>query len=363
MSAKSSRAWLTLLAAVILTSPAWAVHRNGARSDTTWYGRYVVASGEYYAVPYALKGDAVWTFDRGIGPIGDPDRIDGGEGWTAIDLTPAAKAALPFLGEAGIADFDCYGASTACLSNNVLEVHAGTCDQGYHPALQYLRLESPICDLGADWDDVFLEYDRYWEIADGALFWRCGWRYFPAAGSGGDHWSDRVGSDAFWVASGTECVRRARVSASPYIPSSAQKVIAVIEIATPEAFGMPPMPTDFPVRCSTTSWWALSECRSGRSRGRRRGRARAGRQPESVVVGNDRCLPAGAGFGCSRGGCRRVRPAGPNADGRAASGGCSVRPLGWGRWQWIRRERGDLLGAPARQRRDGKPETRGHAVR
>ena len=34
----------------------------------------------------------MWTFDRGIGPYGDPNRIEGGEGWRAIDLTANEEA-------------------------------------------------------------------------------------------------------------------------------------------------------------------------------------------------------------------------------------------------------------------------------
>ena len=92
MGTRSYKVQLALLAAVVVSPPEWAVHENGARSDTTWYGRYVVAGDDYYAVPHALKSDAVWTFDRGIGPIGDPGRIDGGEGWAAINLASFEEA-------------------------------------------------------------------------------------------------------------------------------------------------------------------------------------------------------------------------------------------------------------------------------
>jgi hypothetical protein len=246
MYAKSCTVCLSLAAALVLSSPARAVHDKGARSDTTWFGRYSVVGEDYNAVPYALKSDAVWTFDRGIGPMGDPGRIDGGEGWAAINMTSVEKVFLPVPDCAGIADFDCYGASTGCLANNILEAHAGTCDQGYHPVGQSLRLESPICDLGAEWEDAFLEYDRYWEGAQGSLFWRLGWRYYPAPGQLADGWSDRVGSNVWFAVAGADCAEGARTSASSYVPSSAQKVIAVIEIAAFDPFGGPPEPANFP---------------------------------------------------------------------------------------------------------------------
>ncbi|MBD3160829.1 MAG: hypothetical protein GF346_01645 [Candidatus Eisenbacteria bacterium] len=56
----------------------------GIRADTTWYGQYEVLDGEYYAIPYGSKTEAVWSFESGL-PTGDPDVIEGGEGWKAID--------------------------------------------------------------------------------------------------------------------------------------------------------------------------------------------------------------------------------------------------------------------------------------
>lgn len=427
MDAKSIKVCLTLVAALVLSAPAWAVEEQAARSDTTWFGRYSVVGDDYYAVASASKSDAVWNFDRGIGPMGDPDRIDGGEGWAAINLTsfdrvlfrildadldlgpgvappllegaaslwvgasapeaneygyqclagygngwrqlaiseplaysgsgtvqlsflyfqdsepqydgtqvylqrangsrlllnPSATPNLGFNGrigidgqgsitpasygrtitqseigaaqqirvvlefrsdaiysdedceyptpkgpfaadrvrvlgggidrtwgfedgaagwtfdfvirvpdDAGIADFSCYGASLECLSDNVLEAHADTCTQGYHPVDQMLRLESPVCELGADWQEAFLEYDAYWETAEyhpGA--WRLGWRYYPAPGALGDRWSDRVGSATWLTPGGTQCLLGGRTNASPFVPSSARQVKAVIEIA------------------------------------------------------------------------------------------------------------------------------------
>ncbi len=58
-----------------------------ARSDTTWFGSYTVIDGEYHALSGPSRESVMWTFDRGIGPYGDPRRIDGGEGWRSIDLT------------------------------------------------------------------------------------------------------------------------------------------------------------------------------------------------------------------------------------------------------------------------------------
>ncbi len=219
---------------------------NSARSDTTWFGGYSIVGADYYAVPFALKSEAVWTFDRGIGPTGDPGRIEGGEGWAVVNLSASKQAFDPIPDEAGIADFDCYGAAVACLSNNVLEVHADSCAQGYHPADQFVRLESPICALGGAWEGAFLEYSGYWEVDEGMLFWRFGWRYYPAQGPDGDQWSDRVGSGTWFVVAGTDCLPGARASASPYVPSYAQEVIAVIDIAAFDPFGGPPIPTDFP---------------------------------------------------------------------------------------------------------------------
>jgi hypothetical protein len=409
--------------------PEPAAPEKGARTDTTWFGSYTVVGDEYHAVPSSVKPDVVWTFDRGIGPYGDPGRIDGAEGWAAINLTedpqvfvrvidgtldlgpgvaapilegdrslwvgasapeanaygydclagygdgwdqeatseplsysgsgfvqlsflyfqdsesgfdgtqvflqrangsrlllnPSGNPNLGFTGrigidaqgnvspvlysraitqaeiggaqairiviafrsdggysdedcgyptpkgafaadeisvqgggidrlwsfeegaggwtfaavpgipdEAGVADFDCYQASVPCLQNNVLEAHADSCAWGTHPVGQVLRLESPICDLGPQWDSAFLEYDSYWEEREPSYFpiviWRPGWRYFPAPGPLGDRWSDRVGPNTFYVVFLTECVPGARLSTAGYVPPAAERVMAVIEI-------------------------------------------------------------------------------------------------------------------------------------
>lgn len=57
------------------------------RSDTTWFGGYTIVGGEYHALSGPNKQDVMWTFDRGIGPHGDPNRIEDGEGWRSIDET------------------------------------------------------------------------------------------------------------------------------------------------------------------------------------------------------------------------------------------------------------------------------------
>ena len=61
--------------------------RVEARAETTWFGSYTIVNGEYHALSGPNKQSVMWTFDRGIGPYGDPTRIEGGEGWRSIDLT------------------------------------------------------------------------------------------------------------------------------------------------------------------------------------------------------------------------------------------------------------------------------------
>jgi len=64
------------------TKPGWL-----QEGSTTWFGQYEVLDGAYYALPFSSKVDGSWSFDRGTGPFGDPDRIENGEGWRAVDHT------------------------------------------------------------------------------------------------------------------------------------------------------------------------------------------------------------------------------------------------------------------------------------
>ncbi|MDM7915501.1 MAG: hypothetical protein QUU85_09600 [Candidatus Eisenbacteria bacterium] len=75
-------------------SDSWSPPAASLRADTTWYGSYQLIGGEYYAVSGSEKSDVIWTFDRGIGPMGDPRVIDGGEGWAAIDMTAGGEEAF-----------------------------------------------------------------------------------------------------------------------------------------------------------------------------------------------------------------------------------------------------------------------------
>jgi hypothetical protein len=58
-----------------------------APGDTLWFGSYQVVSGEYHALSGPTRESVEWTFDHGIGPSGDPRVIEGGEGWSACDMT------------------------------------------------------------------------------------------------------------------------------------------------------------------------------------------------------------------------------------------------------------------------------------
>jgi hypothetical protein len=75
------------------TVASWIGAQGGSgsavRADTTWYGRYQIIDGVYYA--RSAQNDrqsVVWTFDRGDGPVDPPlPLIPNGEGWTVEDLT------------------------------------------------------------------------------------------------------------------------------------------------------------------------------------------------------------------------------------------------------------------------------------
>jgi hypothetical protein len=407
---------------VIVTNPGTppGARTQGVRSDTTWYGSYTVYQDEYFAVPGPVKEGVMWTFDRGIGPQGDPSRIENGEGWAAVnptqdeqaffrvidealDLGPDVEAPLlsgaqslwigaqvleaydyrydceagyangwdqraiseplPYDGsgaiqlsflyyqdseagydgtqvylvredgsrlllnpsggdlgftgrigidaqgiitpalfersvtpaeiggaqqvrflveftsdggwsdedcgyatpkgpfaiddisvegggidriytfetgdqgwvamneetlptEAGIADGACYSVPS-CLSVNVLEVHAGECDEGYHPAGQSVLLESPVCLVGPGWDEIFFEHDMY---EDTAFLYRVGWKYYPDPGPMGNRWSERVGQDSYHHFGAMGCLDDLRSYATPFVPASAEKVVAVLEL-------------------------------------------------------------------------------------------------------------------------------------
>ncbi|MFB3907538.1 MAG: FlgD immunoglobulin-like domain containing protein [Candidatus Eisenbacteria bacterium] len=420
--------------------PRTAQDANLRAADTTWYGGFQVIAGEYYAVPGATKSSVMWTFDRGTGPIGDPARLDNGEGWAARDLTtneenyfrvidsslnvggglPAPiiegtkslwiggdlpqsetlcwacgagygpemcqriqSESIPYNGNGSVTltfryfqdsepcfdgtqvylrrqtneevllnatvqgdcennvmwtdgfsdsigrwdapatftrqisateiggaqnirfvfefrsdgayddndclytteygpfgvdeisisgggiqklynfetglqgwapascspvghytsvvDIGCYTILDPCscgLTNNVIEMHAGLCDAGEHPAGQHVWIESPIVDTGnTDLKTIFMEFDLYAELPrENGVMIRPGWKYYPYTCpiTGAVGWSPRIGQDAFnWFGAdpvcGTARYGASEVEGTP-VPSSAQKVIAIFEL-------------------------------------------------------------------------------------------------------------------------------------
>jgi hypothetical protein len=62
------------------------------RADTVWYGDYEIIDGTYYARSSTNRGDVLWTVDRGNGPFGDPDRLENGAEWKAVDPRRALES-------------------------------------------------------------------------------------------------------------------------------------------------------------------------------------------------------------------------------------------------------------------------------
>ncbi|MBD3162244.1 MAG: hypothetical protein GF346_07930, partial [Candidatus Eisenbacteria bacterium] len=182
------------------------------------------------------------------GPFGaDAIRIQGGGIDRVYDFETGLQdweptACAPVGDYAGVADIGVYPIVDPCictLEGNVLEAHAGTGAQGHHPEGQHVRLESPICDLGAAIPrTIGLDADLYVDLPlpDGVLF-RVGWRYYPmlCEATGETIWSPRVGEEHYrftgsdpmaitWRFSATE------VSSGTPVPLAVEKVRAIFEI-------------------------------------------------------------------------------------------------------------------------------------
>lgn len=136
-------------------------------ADTTWWGQYQVINGEYYAMSFQNRSDAVWDFESGL-PQGDPNVIPGGEGWSAIDQTE--QVAEYFRAIDSSLDLD--GAAAPVINGNwSLWVGADKqqsddlcweCGPGYGNSWCQ-RLTSPVYNYTSG--NVVLDFD-YWSFTE-----------------------------------------------------------------------------------------------------------------------------------------------------------------------------------------------------
>lgn len=177
-----------------------------------------------YSIVIEFVGDGGWSDEDGefcttFGPLGVDDlRIVGGGEDASYDFETGLQGWNPAFcasvgAYAGIADLGCYPILDPCqcdLSGNVMELHDGECENGFHPDEQHEWVESPICDLGSDEvKDIFAEFDMYAETPmENGVLYRPGWRYYPwtCPLNGVTGWSPRVGQDtAYYTGSDPYC--------------------------------------------------------------------------------------------------------------------------------------------------------------
>ena len=174
------------------------------------------------------------------------------QGWTP-DVCPPVGT---FLGVEALSSYVIEDACECKLDGMVLEMHAGTPGDGYHPYGQHIYAISPPVDMlndvpstlpGGSLLDIHVDWDQYSQMprANG-VFYRPGALYFPytCEVTGEVVWSDRVGqSTYFFVGEDPVCsANRANLSATDVpVPSDAEQVRFVFELyASCDAFGIPP---------------------------------------------------------------------------------------------------------------------------
>jgi len=183
---------------------------------------YCTTYGPFGTDDIALSGggiDASYDFENGL------------DGWTPVTCGSVGS-------QVDIADVGCYTLVDPChckLAGNIVEMHAGLCDDGTHPDRQHAWIESPICDVGngADPHEIFMQYDMDADMPrENCTIFRRGWKYYPwtCPVTGEVGWSPRVGDNTqYWFP--TPVCDTWRYSATPYdVPETAQKVIAILEI-------------------------------------------------------------------------------------------------------------------------------------
>jgi hypothetical protein len=194
---------------------------DGGYSDED--GGFCTTFGPFGADNIVIAGggiNASYDFEMGLGA------------WTPVSCDSHVT-------EAGIADVGCYTILDPCacrLSGNVLEMHAGLCDDGFHPDGQHEVIESPICDVGDGTTpkEIFLELEMYALLPqEDCVFTRVGWKYYPFTCNltGETGWSPRVAGAYQYQGSDPHCMTwRYSATASGLVPSNSRKVIAILEL-------------------------------------------------------------------------------------------------------------------------------------
>jgi hypothetical protein len=214
---------------------------------------------------FEFSSDGGWSDEDGNycttwGPFGmDELRIIGGgidflEDWEGGLGSWTPGYCSPIGSYVGVVDLGCYTILDPCacrLQGNIVEFHAGQCDEGYHPTGQHCWIESPIVDTGdSSIKSVFADFDVYAIVPlENGVLYRPGWKYFPftCVETGQQVWSDRVGAEAFGYGTADPFCASVRTGgtalgeAGTPVPGNARMVRFLLEVeADCSAFSIDP---------------------------------------------------------------------------------------------------------------------------
>jgi hypothetical protein len=244
-------------------NPAW----DGGFTDViasydapATYSRTITAAeiggAQNIQIIFEFKSDGGWSDEDSkycttYGPFGTDDlSITGGginrtenwegglNGWTPAYCSPIGA----FVRVVDIGEYSILDPCSCSLSGNVIAMHDGTGDLGFHPVGQNAWIESPICDFGnSNPKIIFMELEAYDRMPeeDGVLF-RPQWEYYPyVCGTGPPSWSGRTGQASWYYGSPTPDCYLARYGGSLFydsrvggtpIPQTCTKAKMIVEI-------------------------------------------------------------------------------------------------------------------------------------
>jgi hypothetical protein len=209
------------------------------RSDNSWSdedGDFCTIWGPFAMDDFSVMGGGISFFEDWEGGLND---------WTPGLCSPVGDYI-------DVVDVGCYTILDPCacrLQGSILEMHAGPCDQGFHPIGQHCWVESPIVDTGnSDVKSIFADFDAYAIIPleNGVLF-RAGWMYYPLVcpATGQATWSGRVGTSSYGYGGADPFCASFRIGGTDTdgipVPSTARMVRLVLELmADCSAFAIDP---------------------------------------------------------------------------------------------------------------------------
>ncbi|MCA9759688.1 MAG: hypothetical protein KDA27_28080, partial [Candidatus Eisenbacteria bacterium] len=219
-----------------------------------------------YRIVFEVTSDRTWSDEDGLyttsyGAAGFDDVQIGAnsydfdtdlQGWTPEECAPIGT----LLGIEALSNYVIEDACRCDLEGMVLEMHAGSPSDGYHPYGQHVYAISPPVDIlndvqgalpGNSLIDIHVDWDQYSVMPrTNGVFYRPGAIYFPytCEVTGEVGWSDRVGQETFFFQGEDPVCQlyRANLSTTDVpVPSDAEQVRFVYELyASCDAFGIPP---------------------------------------------------------------------------------------------------------------------------